>query len=411
MPYESLEKIFHKDRSNERFERNQQLAQERLLAESTFRTGFSTESGELFLAVPRELSLLNETVLRREREISLLLTDLPRIAQSALIRSLVIDEVVCTNDLEGVRSTRRQINALLESNFEGVSSGALEKKRFRELARLYLELSDQSHTIPSSAQDVRTIYDQIMQGEDLGQDAPDGVFFRSKGVDVIGNGGKVLHSGLMPESAIITAVETMLDLASDPKIPEVLSALTSHYLFEYIHPFYDGNGRTGRYLLALYLSRPLSTFTALSLSRTIAENRAPYYRAFRDAEHPLNHGELTPFVMQMMQYVLSAQERLVSDLSAKRTRLDSVGKALDGLNVQADLAPNESNLLYLLAQYGLFGAFPEVSLDQMAHFLDLSKQMTRKYARLLEDRGLIRAVSSRPLQFVLSDSGHATLGL
>lgn len=77
-----------------------------------------------------------------------------------------------------------------------------------------------------------------------------------------------------------------------------------------VHPFYDGNGRTGRYLLALYLSSPLSILTTLSLSRVIAANRDAYYRSFKEAEHPLNHGELTHFVMNMLENVRIAQNDL-----------------------------------------------------------------------------------------------------
>ena len=38
-------------------------------------------------------------------------------------------------------------------------------------------------------------------------------------------------------------LDKMIDLVSSEDMPEVYSALLSHYLFEYIHPFYDGNGK------------------------------------------------------------------------------------------------------------------------------------------------------------------------
>ena len=77
-----------------------------------------------------------------------------------------------------------------------------------------------------------------------------------------------------PEDKIIEVVETMLQTVQRDDMPEMISALASHYLFEYAHPFYDGNGRTGRYLLALFLSEALSVPTVLSLSRAIAETAA-----------------------------------------------------------------------------------------------------------------------------------------
>lgn len=409
MNYPSLEKLFYKDASNTRFESNVALAKTRREAESTFRTGFAMGDEELFLATPRELSLLNETILGREREIAVALSNLSDIARGALIRSVVIDEVVCSNELEGVRSTRRQINDLLDTM--PVSSSELSHRRFRELARLYLELSDSSHIPPRTPEDIRAIYDRIMSGEELGQNAPDGTLFRREEVDVIGNGGKVVHQGLTPESKIISALSQMIALASSEEIPGTYRAAISHFIFEYTHPFYDGNGRTGRYLLALYLSRPLSTLTALSLSRAIAENRTAYYRAFLDVEHPLNHGELTPFVITLLEYVDVAQSRILNDLEVRSGQFEIMKRNLINLSSEKSLPEKQRELLFMLAQYALFGAFPDVPIADIEAHLSLRREMTRKHVRALEEIGLVQKVSSRPLRFELADAGRTNLGI
>lgn len=319
----------------------------------------------------------------------------------------MVDEVVCSNDLEGVYSTKRQINDLLETIPS--ESRLLEHKRFRELARLYLELSDSAHTLPRDPEDIRAIYDRVMVGEDLGDNAPDGELFRKEGVSVIGDGNRVVHTGLTPESRIVSAMGKMIALASSPEIPETYGAVISHFLFEYAHPFYDGNGRTGRYLLALYLSGPLSTLTALSVSRSIAENRSPYYRAFREAEHPLNHGEPTPFALEMLGYVDVAQQRILSGLETKRARLEVVSEALKRLQGARGLADNHCDVVFMLAQFALFGAFPDVPLGDIGTFLGLKRAMTRKYVKALEEQGLVLAVSSRPLRFTLTDEARRQL--
>src|SRR6185437_16006825 len=52
-----------------------------------------------------------------------------------------------------------------------------------------------------------------------------------------------------------------------------------HHQFETIHPFYDGNGRTGRILNILYLVKEQLLLTpVLYLSRYINQNKADYYR-------------------------------------------------------------------------------------------------------------------------------------
>lgn len=166
MAYPTLEKLFHVDRTSDRYENLQHLLQQRISSESTFRTGIYLDSGELFLAIPRELSVLHERVLRRERRVSALWKGLPTIALGAYIRSLILDEVVYSNEIEGVRSTRRDIEIALEHARRDTSSlpGAAGKSHapFAEFAQLYLNLTDNPQQ-PQSLQDIRDIYDSVVR--------------------------------------------------------------------------------------------------------------------------------------------------------------------------------------------------------------------------------------------------------
>ena len=418
MAYQSLEKLFHRDATSERFSNNERLAAERLCAETTFRTGFVASTGELFVVCAPELLRLQEEVLVRERSVEALLAKLPHVAQGATIRSLIVDEVVCTNELEGVHSTRRQIDELLENDLRhggGDVSDKVEHKRFRELARLYLALSEQGHELqfPTTPEDIRAIYDLAMRGESLGADAPDGRLFRKGRVEVIGAGQKVLHEGLFPESAITEAVCKMLELLGSGDVPSLCAAVVGHYLFEYAHPFYDGNGRTGRYLLSLALVKSLSMLTTLSLSRVIAQNRSPYYRAFREAQSPLNHGELTMFVLTMLAYIRDAQEDLVSDLQCKKALLERAerGIAKGELGTCGRLPAKQLDIISRLAQQRLFGAFPDVSLADVADCAGVGTQMARKHLVVLEELGLVEAVSRRPPRFALARQAAECLGI
>lgn len=409
MPYQSLRERFYMDSSSGRFDENNRLAEKRRTAESTFLTGVETPRGELFLAVPRELSLLNERVLRFERRISQQTRELPPVAYGAMVRSLVVDEVVSTNDMEGVHSTRRQISDLLTSM--NTSKPAGRRDRFLEFARLYLGISDPDRKFPKSPEDVRAIYDLVMQGEDLAGNSPDGKLFRRGGVDVWGPGGRHLHEGVHPESAIIENIKKMIAIVESDEIPETYSAIIGHYVFEYIHPFYDGNGRTGRYLLALHLSRPLSVLTTLSLSRVIAERRDAYYKAFKETEHKLNHGELTHFVLNMLENVWEAQSELSAELQSRREQLTNAELKLDELRSELSLNDKESGVLYLLAQLTLFGAFPDATLAEIADYSGVKSQQARNYTKGLEEAGLIESERSKEIHFSLTDLGKRHLGL
>ncbi len=67
-----------------------------------------------------------------------------------------------------------------------------------------------------------------------------------------------MHSGAHTEARIYELRTLMLALMRSEQSPALLAAPAAHFLFEYTHPFYDGNGRMGRYLLALNLQPTLT---------------------------------------------------------------------------------------------------------------------------------------------------------
>lgn len=69
----------------------------------------------------------------------------------------------------------------------------------------------------------------------------------------------------------------------------------------------------------------------LSLSRTIAENKNEYYKAFTEAEDKLNSGELTFFVYTILGLIERAQESLIEELGVKIDQLDKATVLRDEL--------------------------------------------------------------------------------
>jgi Fic family protein len=72
-----------------------------------------------------------------------------------------------------------------------------------------------------------------------------------------------------------------------------------HYQFEAIHPFSDGNGRTGRILNVLYLiNKDLLGLPVLYLSRYIIQNKPDYYRLLKEVTENGNWVEWVKFVLK-----------------------------------------------------------------------------------------------------------------
>lgn len=386
------------DSSTNRENTIQKILAERKGSDSTFDLGFSLSTGELFLAVPRELSTLTQQVLRRERRVSNLMKALPGIAGNEVLRSLVMDEVVMSNSIENIHSTRKQIEDALEAK----NADDIRYKRFREFAKLYIDLITGDYALPETPEDIRRIYDKVMDGEEMSE-PPDGRLFRKDPV-VVTDGLKEIHLGITPESAIIQAMESMISLIDSPEVPELYSALASHYIFEYVHPFYDGNGRTGRYLLAMFLEAPLSKPTALSLSRAMAENKNRYYRAFQNVEDPLNHGEITFFVITMHELILKAQDELIERLEKNIEALEHIKEATSLFEKSRECSAKELDIIYALLQQKAFGVSPSMTLKALADYIQIGTQQTRKYLGSLERNAIVHKTRGRnPVSFALTE--------
>lgn len=250
-----------------------------------------------------------------------------------------------------------------------------------------------------------------MQGELNEADQPDGQLFRKNGVEVTSEGIKVIHRGVEPESKIIEGLSSMLNLIADNDMPRLISAIASHYLFETVHPFYDGNGRTGRYLLALSLKSVLSDLTALSLSRAIAENENLYYSAFATVQNPLNHGEITHFVYSMLELIRIAQSTTMQRIQESIENFSVAKKKCNELDKEAELSKSEIDLLFILTQYDLFGPIRSLTLNDFSREIGPGKQMTRKHLLSLKEKGFVQTRGKRPLRFSLTQHAESRLGI
>lgn len=131
--------------------------------------------------------------------------------------------------------------------------------------------------------------------------------------------GEVMYTPPCCEDIIrqkLSALEQFIN-EDDPDGPDPLIKLALiHHQFEAIHPFLDGNGRTGRILIALYLvQQQLLPQPVLYLSRYINLNRTDYYRLLRDVtEHQDWHGWIVYMltgIAQTAQLTMSKIRRIL----------------------------------------------------------------------------------------------------
>jgi len=115
-------------------------------------------------------------------------------------------------------------------------------------------------------------------------------------------------------------------LHADDDLDPLVKMAISHYQFEAIHPFYDGNGRTGRILIVLYLiEQGLLTLPILYVSRYIVQHKADYYRLLNEVTRNANW---SGWILFMLDAVAETSRWTLEKIGAVRALMDDTSRQI-----------------------------------------------------------------------------------
>ena len=356
----------------------------------------------LFYVNLLEHSLLQEKILKNSNKINYISNKLPAIAIKEIIMKILSNELYKTNKIEGIESSKSQIYSSLKEN------GKLNKKenKLDGIIKKYKDIMEKNFKDTQhieSLSSFRKIYDEMFEDfEKSGNYKLDGKYFRKDTVKVINGLGKTIHIGINGEETIEKNMENLIQFMNRKDIPFLVKASISHFFFEYIHPFYDGNGRFGRYILSLYLARKLDILTAFSVSYSISRNLDDYYKSFVEVEDVTNYGEITFFVENILKTIKNGQEMIIELLNDSVMRFKHSMEILDELT--KELSEKENIILQIYLQNYLFNDFEELTNVELTSIIgDLTQQTINKYTQELEKKGYLVKIKQRPLTYALSE--------
>lgn len=383
MSYVELRKLYYKDESLYRAE-----YEERFSSPDTVKLNFNIKSNPAFFVQTAEISQLIYQILRSDKKIYKLSQALPGVAIDQFTRRCLIDEIILTNKIEGVYSTRKEISNVLDELADRSKKKRGKMQRFSGLVANYSKLKNREFVKITSCADIRQLYDEIVLPEVLEEDsknAPDGRIFRKDSASVFDGTDKEIHRGVSPESAIIEEMEKALVFLNDDNIEGLYRISCFHYLLEYIHPFYDGNGRLGRFIVSNLLAQELEPLLAYRISYTITEHIKDYYNAFKVCNNPYNLGDITPFVMMMLMMIKRSISQLEEALQSRALRLDKYNKMLDTLPIGIG---RTGEVAFFLVQASLFSEHG-ISTRVLEENLKSSYSTVRKELDIIEHDGFL----------------------
>jgi len=167
-------------------------------------------------------------------------------------------------------------------------------------------------------------------------------------------------------------------------VPHLIRVAISHYQFETIHPFLDGNGRIGRLLIPLYLiSRGVLNKPSLYLSDFFERNRASYYDALMRVRvsHDLAHW--LRFFLNGVVQTATKGSNVFQQILALRTRAE---QSILGLGKRVPLARQALDHLYRV---------PVVDAQDLRNALGISPPSVHSLIKSLIERKILSEVTGQ----------------
>lgn len=168
---------------------------------------------------------------------------------------------------------------------------------------------------PYSLDDLLTAHKFMMDG--LVKDAG---CFRTGNVGVF-DGEKLIHAGT-PARYVPEVMRDLFDWLKRADIHPLIASCVFHYEFEFVHPFSDGNGRTGRLWHSLLLQNWQSVFAWLPVESLVAQHQQEYYKALGDSGS--SGGDSTIFIEFMLNMIEKTLAEAVSTQEEVGSTLDDI---------------------------------------------------------------------------------------
>lgn len=214
--------------------------------------------------------------------------------QTVLVNVLVLQEAKLSSEIEGVVTSTDRLYRAIAVESENNDPHTKEVLRYRDA--IWHGVTRLRENRPLNTVLYQEIVQVIKQNQ-LGVRKTGGIALADERT------GNVVYTPPTGENLIRAKLQKLDDfLNGDHGIDPLIVMALGHYQFEAIHPFADGNGRTGRILNILYLlQQNLLHEPVVYLSRYIIQNKVDYYRLLREVTENQNWEDWVLFMLEAVR--------------------------------------------------------------------------------------------------------------
>lgn len=288
-----------------------------------------------------------------------------------LINSLVLQEAKDSSEIENIITTHDELyRAGLD--ISSVTNEAKEVQNYREaLLRGYSLVQDNRLLLKKYIIEIQ----QVLEQNSAGVRRQSGTILKNVQT------GEIVFTPPQEYEVIQALLDNLETYINEPnEIDDLINMAIIHYQFESIHPFYDGNGRTGRIINILYLIlKDLLDIPILYLSRYIITHKADYYRLLQEVRTKDNWEE---WILYMLDGV-------------EQTSLETVD-LINGIN-DLMMATQEKIFTQLPKIYSkdlveILFMHPYTKIEFLVDRLGLHRHTASMYLKELENISILKSI-------------------
>ena len=335
--------------------------------------------------LPLSYDLETKAVLKQLNQANRRLAELKGVAltipnENILVSTLTLQEAKDSSEVENIVTTQDDLYQGAAESFSNFVANAATKEvlNYREALQHGFHLVKEKGVLTSSV--IKEIQKMLEHNSAGFRSVPGTALKRSD--------GKTVYTPPQDKQTILELMDNLERFINDDSLSELdplIKLAIIHHQFESIHPFYDGNGRTGRIICVLYLVLTgCLDLPILYLSRYITHNKGEYYRliqAIRDKNED-NAAEWEAWILFMLKGIEETAietTRLVKGISKLMAEFKAILRPKFGKQYRHELL---NNLL----------VHPYTKVEFLEKEMMVSRITANRYLNALVKTGLIERI-------------------
>lgn len=333
--------------------------------------------------LPLDFDFETKAIMRQVTKSNRRLAELKGVAltipnENILLSSLVLQEALDSSAVENIVTTSDDLYRA-ELDIKGGLTNAATKEvlNYREAMQVGFDMVRRNRLL--TLNDIKQIQ-KTLEHNNAG-------FRTVPGTKLKSSKGEVVYIPPQSGEDVARYMSNLEQYINDPEIHDIdplIKMAIIHHQFESIHPFYDGNGRTGRIIAILYLVvNDLLDLPILYLSRYITHNKGEYYRLIQrirdnDPDNAEDWEKWVLFILKGVEETAIETIRLVKSISALMAKYKNILKPLFGKQYKHELL---NNLFF----------HPYTKIEFMERDMSVQRKTAAKYLdTIVSETGLLK---------------------